>query len=129
MKVAKPRTMTGQGIRFQNRRYSHEVLTESNGQQFDIRYDPRDLSHIWVYGEAGSLVCRARCMGLRPTMEEAEQVISGRQRVKKRLKKDLKDKQAAGEDFIDKEDPKLETSKKADSPPHIKLRKHFHERN
>jgi putative transposase len=129
MKVAKPRTMRGEGIRFNHKRYSHELLTESNGQQFDIRYDPRDLSHIWVYGEGGALVCKANSMGLHPTKEETEQVISGRKRVKKRLKKDLKDKQTAGEDFIQKSDPNKEIAKKIDKQPLLKLRKHFHERD
>jgi putative transposase len=129
MKVSKPRTMRGEGIRFDNKRYSHEVLTESIGQEFDIRYDPRDLTYIWVYGEGGILVCQARCMGLHPTKEETEQVISGRQRVKKRLKKDLKEKKAAGEIFVAKPDPDSDITKKVDRPPQIRLRKHFHERD
>jgi hypothetical protein len=121
--------MRGEGIRFNHKRYSHELLTESNGQQFDIRYDPRDLSHIWVYGEGGAHVCKANSKGLHPTKEETEQVISGRKRVKKRLKKDLKDKQTAGEDFIQKSDPNKEIAKKIDKQPLLKLRKHFHERD
>jgi putative transposase len=69
MKISKPRTMKGDGLRFDNKRYGDELLTESVGEEFDIRYDPRDLSHIWVYGKSGNLVCKARLLGLHPTKE------------------------------------------------------------
>lgn len=130
LKVSKPRTMTGVGIRFDGRRYSHEVLTESNGERFGIRYDPRDTSHIWVYGEGGKLVCKAECKGLNPTKEEAAETISNRQRVKKRLKKDVKAKQIKGDEFLSEpEQEEPVTEKIDDKQPRRRLRRHFHERN
>jgi len=130
MKVSKPRTMRRDGIRFDNKRYSHELLTESMGVEFDIRYDPRDLSHIWVYGQGGILICKAAFMGLHPTKEQTEETISRRQRVKKRLKRDVRDKRDAAEEFIAKPDVDRMVDRKTDDKEQLKrrLRKHFHER-
>ncbi len=94
-----------------------------------IRYDPKDKSHIWVYGEAGELVCKAGLLGLHPTEEETKEVISKRQNVKKRLKRDLKDKQAVGEEFIKKTNIDSVKKKNSDKEqPKLRLRRHFHER-
>jgi hypothetical protein len=130
MKVSDPRTMKGEGLRFDNKRYSHELLTESIGQQFDIRYDPRDLSHIWVYGEGGVLVCKAKCMGVHPSKEQIKETIARRRRIKKRLKKELQEKQSAGEQFVRKPEIDKPVENSIEKEPRIKrrLRKHFHER-
>lgn len=130
MKVSKPRTMHRDGIRFDNKRYSHEVLTESIGEEFDIRYDPRTLEHIWVYGlGSGSLICKADFMGLHPSNEQITETIARRQRVKKRLKKDLTDKKAAGETFISSASHNTDApSQTKEQQPQRRLRKHFHER-
>ncbi len=130
MKVTKPRTMWRDGIRFDNKRYVHELLTESIGQEFDIRYDPRDLSCIWVYGEGGDFVCKAELRGYHPTEEETKEVISNRQRVKKRLKAEVNDKTAAGDEFLLKPEPKPAKGTQGSDKrkEQVRLRRHFHER-
>lgn len=131
MKVAQPRTMHRDGLRLDNRRYSHELLTESIGEEFDIRYDPRDLEHIWVYGlGGGNLICKADFMGLHPSREQIAETIARRQRVKKRLNKDLNDKKEAGEAFVSKPalSAALPRQTNEQQQPKRRLRKHFHER-
>ena len=67
-------------------------------------------------------------MGLHPTEEETKEVISSRQRVKKRLKKDVKDRQAAGEEFISKpESEPIKDTPGSDKKHQVRLRRHFHE--
>lgn len=129
MKVEK-RKMFRDGIRLDHRRYSHELITESIGKPFDVRYDPRDHSHIWVYAESGNLICKAKFMGLHPSAEETQNKIARRRSVKKRLKKEIKETQAVGEEFIRK-DSNEKPDQKSEPTQRIKrrLRKHFHERN
>ncbi len=131
MKASQPRTMHRDGIRLDNSRYSHELLTESIGEEFDIRYDPRDLQHIWVYGlGSGSLICKADFMGLHPSKQQIEETIARRQRVKKRLKKDMNNKREAAETFMSSPDTGTDRPSPTDEKqqPKRMLRKHFHER-
>jgi hypothetical protein len=119
------------GLRIFNRRYTHELLSESIGQEFDIRYDPRDVSSVWVYGTGGKLICQAKTLGVHPSRQDTEQVISNRQRVKKKLKKEISDKINAAEEFFQKPSigkiSKAKTAEEQESKR--RLRKHFHERN
>lgn len=129
MKVS-DRTMFRDGIRIDHRRYSHELISQSIGQHFDVRYDPKDHSHIWVYGENGNLICKASFMGLHPSAQQTKETIARRRSVKKRLKKEVKEKQIAGEDFIRKqaEEPADKTPE-PEQQVKRRLRRHFHERN
>lgn len=129
MKVS-PRTMRRDGIRFDNNRYSDELLTQSIGERFDIRYDPRDLSHIWVYGEGGALICKAKQMGVHPSKEETQNTIARRQRVKKNLKRELHDKRKFSEGFLAKpgSGEVLQNPTGNSQQVQRRLRKHFHER-
>lgn len=130
MKVAKEHKMFRDGIHLFNRRYSHEMLTESIGQNFDVRYDPRDFSTIWVFGSSGKFLCKATAQGIHPTKQEIETVMSNRQRVKKRLKLEVKDKQSAGEEFIgSNSNDKIVQIKKEPPKNTMRLRLHFYERN
>ena len=130
MKVAKEHKMFRDGIHLFNRRYSHELLTESIGQRFDVRYDPRDFSIIWVFGSSGQFLCKATAQGIHPTKQEVETVMSNRQRVKKRLKLEVKDKQSAGEEFIGSGGSDNTVQIKKEPPKKtVRLRLHFYERN
>jgi hypothetical protein len=68
--------------------------------------------------------------GVYPTEEETKDVISNRQRVKKRLKGEVRSKRAAGEDFLSL--PETESIKSLQGSDkkkqQVRLRKHFHER-
>jgi putative transposase len=126
---AKQSKMFRDGIHFSKQRYSHDLLSESVGQQFEVRYDPRDRSRIWVFGSGGKFICQATAQGIHPNEKDIETVMSNRQRVKKRLKLDVKDRQFAGEKFLDENSAKQDTSTKKQAPKKtVRLRKHFHER-
>ena len=133
MKVEGRRKMHRDGLRVFCQRYTHELLTESIGQEFDIRYDPRDLTSIWVYGSAGALVCKAETAGIHPTKKETGELIEKRQSTKKRLKKELVEKVAAAAGFVSKAAPTADRNSDQNSnsvgPTTKRLRKHFHERN
>lgn len=132
-KVVRTRKMWGDGIRFKNRRYSDMTLSQSRGQEFTIRYDPRDLSCIWVYGEEGKLFCKATCSELTGVSPDPELIIAENARVKKELKKKVTGRRQSASSFVGEasdvqQEPKKEqpTSSKQ---PKMKLRKYFHERN
>lgn len=129
-KVGKPRLMRPDGIRFNQNRYSDMSLSQSVGQEFSIRYDPRDLSSIWVYGEEGKLVCKATCAELTGRPMSAEEIFAERARVKRELKARVKSRHKAAEDFVGAEviaHPRQSKSEQS-QPPAVKLRRHFHER-
>lgn len=131
-KVAKPRKMWGEGIRFKGYRYSDMSLSESRQQEFTIRYDPRDLSCIYVYGDEGKLVCKAACSELTGESPSSEAIIAERLRVKRKLKKTINDRRLAADALL--EQLKATIPIAPPQPPAItttqpiKLRKYFHER-
>ncbi|MEW6505702.1 MAG: Mu transposase C-terminal domain-containing protein [Chloroflexota bacterium] len=131
-KVGRPRKMWQEGIRLKSRRYSHLLLTQAIGQEFTIRYDPRDLSSIWVYEEEGKLLCKAGSADVLESEMEPGEMIANNARIKKELKKKIKDKNAVADAFVTtkegrKEAPVLQTTS-ADNVVKLKLRKHFHEK-
>lgn len=130
-KVARPRKMWRDGIRFKNRRYSHLLLTEANGQEFTIRYDPRDPSIIWVYDE-GKLLCKAGSADLLESEMELSDLMEKNARTKKELKKKIREKNAVADAYVQaerrqKQAPVTETPP-TDNVVKLKLRKHFHEK-
>jgi len=130
LKVEKPHKMFRDGIHLFKRRYSHESLTESVGLKFDVRYDPRDLSSIWIYGTESKFICRATTQGIHPSEQEIKTTISNRQRVKKRLKLEVKGKRSASEDFLQAFNrEQVPKSNEESAKKKVRLRKHFHERN
>ena len=56
--VPKNRTVQRDGIHFQGQRYLSPTLAPFVGQTVTIRYDPRDVSEIRVYGH-DTFVCVA----------------------------------------------------------------------
>jgi len=119
------------GIRFKNLRYSHLLLTQSMGEEFTIRYDPRDLSSIWVYEEEGKLLCKAVSADLLESEMGLSDLMAKNARTKKELKKKIKEKNAAADAFVKDEDRKQAPAPEATSTDNVlklKLRKHFHEK-
>lgn len=131
-KVARPHKMWNEGIRFNNRIYSDMVLNGAVGQEFTIRYDPRDLTFIWVYAEEDKLLCRASCAELTGVEEDNEQIFEERASIKKRLKKQVSKRKSKADTFVGLPPPVAE--KTESEAPHVgnvvklKLRKHFHEK-
>jgi putative transposase len=129
-KVGKPRKMTGEGIRFQNRRYSDMKLSGSVGEEFSIRYDPRDLSCIWVYAEEGKLLCKATCAELSGARVPPREIIAERMRVKNELKRKLQRYRTTADAFANQEDREqiFEREKVEGTKSTKRLRRYFHER-
>lgn len=130
-KVAKPRRMWRDGIRFNNHRYSDMTLSESVGQEFTIRYDPRDASSIWIYAEQGNFLCKASCAELSGQTLEPRAIFKERARVKRELKGQVKKRLNAASDFVREGEVKLPAALVPLSveTPARRLRRHFHERN
>lgn len=133
-KVGKSRKMGRDGIRFKNFKYSDMTLSESVGQEFSIRYDPRDLSAIYVYGEEGKLFCKATCAELAGSGPTPEAIIEERSRIKKKLKKEISERRQAASLLLQDVKPTQKSPEEATSQTEclvqkMKLRKYFHERN
>lgn len=131
-KVGRPRKMWPEGIRFKNRRYSHLLLTQAHGEEFTIRFDPRDLSSIWVYEQEGKFLCKAVDADLVGSEQKLSDVMARNARTKRELKTKIKKKKATANEFVADED----NHKQAPVPEaactnnvvKLKLRKHFHEK-
>ena len=130
-KVAKPRKMFRDGIRFNNHIYSSEMLSRMTGVEFSIRYDPRDITSIWVYGEEGKLFCRATCKELTGESRKPEEIIRQRKEIKRELKSKLRDSRKKANMAIVKErEPRIKIDQeKSDDKQVRRLKKHFYERN
>lgn len=129
-KVSRPRTMWPEGIRFKHRRYSHLLLTQAHGEEFTIRFDPRDLSSIWVYEQEGKLLCKATDADLFESEQDVSHVMERNAKTKKNLKAEIKKKNTAAKDFIagDEACKNLPVEEPANRAVKLKLRKHFHEK-
>ena len=130
-KVGRPRKMWQDGIRFKNRRYSDLVLIQSIGEEFTIRYDPRDLSTILIYEDEGKLLCRAGSADVLESEMGTSEVMANNARVKRELKKQIKQRTTKASAYVQEEEASKPVSTTEAKPPavlQIKLRKHFHEK-
>lgn len=131
-KVGRPRKMWPEGIRFKNRRYSHLLLTQSHGEEFTIRFDPRDLSSIWVYEQEGKLLCKAVDADLVASEQDVSDVMARNARTKRELKTAIKKRNAAANEFVsgeeDRKQPPVPEVENTNNVVKLKLRKHFHEK-
>ena len=119
------------GIRFKNRRYSDLVLIQSIGEEFTIRYDPRDLSTILIYEDEGKLLCRAGSADVLESEMGTSEVMANNARVKRELKKQIKQRTTKASAYVQEEEASKPVSTTEAKPPavlQIKLRKHFHEK-
>lgn len=131
-KVGRPRKMWPEGIRFKNRRYSHLLLTQAHGEEFTIRFDPRDLSSIWVYEQEGKLLCKAVDADLVGSEQELSDVMARNARTKRELKTKINKKTATAKEFVAEDDSRKQAQAPVAACPDnvvkLKLRKHFHEK-
>lgn len=132
--VGRPRKMWRDGIRFNKRRYSDLLLSESVGVEFSIRYDPRDLSCIWVYGEEGRRFCKATCAELTGEKLDSAEIISTRTNIRRDLKTKVRGKRLVGDAALSGLDADQERDRGREAvsgdarEPARRLRKHFYER-
>ncbi len=97
--VAKTRRVRQDGIHFQRLRFIDPTLAGYVGQDVTIRYDPRDLAEVRVYHD-GLFVCRAVCQELAGQTVGLKDVIRARNRRRRQLKGELKDRNAVVEQFL-----------------------------
>lgn len=81
--LARSRRVQRDGVRVNGFRYFDLNLAGYVGEDVTIRYDPRDLSHIYVYSD-NNFICKATCFELcdQPPIT-LKQVIEARQHEKK----------------------------------------------
>ena len=85
--VGKHRTMRRDGIRFKTFRYFDVALSSRKyvKEEVSIRYDPRDMSEIFVYAE-GKFVGKAFCRELEGKETNLREIIAERTRRKNEVK-------------------------------------------
>jgi putative transposase len=109
----KSRIVQRDGIRLENLRYFHLNLVAYIGESITIRYDPNDLTEIWVYDEQNKCICKAVCEEFQDqciTYEELKKIRTNR---KKDLKKEINYKVKKAHQVINKiEAPKNNKDKK-----------------
>jgi putative transposase len=109
----KSRIVQRDGIRLENLRYFHLNLVAYIGESITIRYDPNDLTEIWVYDEQNKCICKAVCEEFQDqciTYEELKKIRTNR---KKDLKKEINYKVKKAHQLINKIDaPKNNKDKK-----------------
>jgi putative transposase len=112
----KSRIVQRDGIRLVNLRYFHLNLVAYIGESITIRYDPNDLTEIWVYDEQNKYICKAVCeefQDQRITYEELKRIRTNR---KKALKSEINSKVKNVNQVINKtETPKINKTKKIKS--------------
>ena len=85
----KSRVVQRDGIYFSSLRYFHPNLVAYVGEPITVRFDPSDLSEIWVY-EQKQLICKAVCEQYRDQNISYEQLKKIRINRKKELKHEIK---------------------------------------
>lgn len=128
-KVGKKRKVQRDGIRFDTFRYFDFALGAYVGEEVSIRYDPRDMSEIYVYAE-GQFLCKALCAELAGREVTIEEIIRNRRARKRELKASITDRLAAAEEWTARTrspeiSPPPPTAKPAASTRRIK--KYIHE--
>jgi putative transposase len=96
--VVQTRRVHRDGIRFSGFRYFDVSLSGYVGEDVSIRYDPRDLSHIYVYSN-DSLVCRASCFELSGKPVSLKEVRQARNHEAKVQRLSLSELLAAAEKY------------------------------
>lgn len=83
--VGKTRKVRRDGIRFKTFRYFDLALSKYVTEEVSIRYDPRDMSEIFVYAD-GAFVGKAYCRELEGKETNLREIIRERKRLKNEVK-------------------------------------------
>lgn len=60
IKEKRPKKVERHGVRFNNEFYYNDILIFHIGQHLQLRYDPTDLSRVWLYNQNGFLTTADR---------------------------------------------------------------------
>ncbi|MBA2362492.1 MAG: DDE-type integrase/transposase/recombinase [Chloroflexia bacterium] len=127
--VPDSRRVRRDGIRFHGYRYMDATLAAYVGENVIIRYDPRDLAEIRVYHE-GAFLCRAVCAELAGATVSLQEIVSARNRRRRELQTELRDRQAAVEELLAlrrREPPPVELEPELPRPAKPRLKRYIHE--
>lgn len=132
MHVGRPRKVRRDGVRFETFTYFDLELSKYVKQQVSIRFDPRDMSHIYIYADGG-FVCKAGCKELEGKEVSRSELIRERANRKKQVKDAVTERQQLAKEHVWKRsvtaagnEKRSESSVKAE--PKRRIFKYFYER-
>jgi putative transposase len=131
--VGKPRKVHRDGIRFMTFRYFDLPLSKYVKEEVSIRYDPRDMSEIFVYAD-GKFVCKAFCKELEGKETSLREIKIERARRKKEVKAAVLERQKLAElaelslSLLQTSTNKGFTEPAAKAEPTRRILKYFYER-
>ncbi len=130
MHVGRERTVRRDGIRFQTFTYFDLELSKYVKQKVSIRYDPTDISQIYVYAD-GALVCKPGCRELDGANTDLRGILRERAIRKKEVKDAVTERQQLANRYLWKTPVASETNistKAAAAEPKRRVFKYFYER-
>ncbi|WP_249871616.1 Mu transposase C-terminal domain-containing protein [Oceanobacillus saliphilus] len=126
LNVAKPRKVHSDGIHFQGLRYIDTNLAAYIGETVIIRYDPRDIAEIRVFYQ-DKYLCTAVSPEISDYQVDLKDIVSARNKVRKKLKKQLDTGKTVAEEIaLSKQKDFENQSNKSDSKK-SKLKRYFNE--
>lgn len=127
-KVAESRKVRRDGIRFETFRYFDLALADYVGDEVAIRYDPRDLSKIFVFADKGFL-CEAICAELAGRQVTLEEIIRERRRRKKEIREAIQQRIQAAESWINMAIPVVQVPPPVPPKPNSekRIKRYIHE--
>lgn len=111
LSIEKSRIVQRDGIYFSGLRYFHPNLAAYVREAVSIRFDPKDLTEIWVY-EGRQLLCKAVCEELQDKSISYEELKRIRTNRKKELNKEIKAKLSMAQQVLDEAVELKEITKK-----------------
>jgi putative transposase len=126
--IPRSRKVRSDGVQFAGYRYLDPVLGAYVGEDVIIRYDPRDIAEIRLFHN-GRFLCRAITAELAGETIALKEVIGARNRQRRALRQQLKDRQAAVTQLIElrqgrtteAETPEVVVPDRRSTRPKIKL--------
>lgn len=126
--IARSRKVRTDGVRFAGHRYIDPVLGAYVGEEVIVRYDPRDIAEIRLFHH-GRFLCRAICPELAGEVVTLGEVAGARNRQRRALRQQLKDRQATVEQLLElrqgspapAQEPQPATEPPSPARPKIKL--------
>jgi putative transposase len=128
--VGRTRIMRRDGIRFKTFRYFDVALSKYVKEEVSIRYDPRDMSEIFVYAD-GKFVGKAFCRELEGKETNLIEIIRERTRRKNEVKAAVLERQKLAQPLLSVAPITVgrdNTEKAVETQPTRRIFKYFYER-
>jgi putative transposase len=126
--VEKARKVRRDGIRFKSFRYFDLELSKYVKEEVSIRYDPRDMSEIFVYADGG-FVCKAYCRELEGKETSLREIIRERAVRKNEVKAAVQERKMLAATLLTPSTAKKEIAENTiKTEPTRRIFKYFYER-